>query len=238
MSYAKKETSIETLAKVAIISMSVLWATSAASQSSTSSSTSSSSSSAQVDSNASATVTSGNSNAQIYLDQSTPGTISTQNAYSGSYTVRSAPAVQPPSMGSGHPCALSNSIGISLIGGGAAGGLSRVDEACLLAQMGQGQAALIMIARRDSEACFALRQVGTIPDGSVCSASDRRSTVQARRTTVSTMNQQATTRTTPAPISRYVSCSKRSDGKILARKQMGAPYTNEQVAAYCRSQIN
>lgn len=143
-----------------------------------------------------------------------------------------------PSMGSGHPCALSNSIGISLIGGGAAGGLSRVDEACLLAQMGQGQAALIMIARRDSEACFALRQVGTIPAGSVCSASDRRSTVQARRTTVSTMNQQATTRTTPAPISRYVSCSKRSDGKILARKQMGAPYTNEQVAAYCRSQIN
>ncbi|WP_417246119.1 hypothetical protein [Celeribacter sp.] len=237
MFYDKKEMPIGILAKVTVISAAMLWATSASSQSTTSTSTSSSSSSAQVESSASASVTSGNSNAQIYLDQSTPGTLSTRNSYSGSYTVRSAPSVQPPSMGSGHPCALSGSIGISLIGGGAGGGMNRVDEACLLAQMGQGQAALIMIARRDAEACFALRQVGSIPSGSVCSGSERRSAAQAQRATVSSKNRQTATRTTAAPISRYVSCSKRADGKILARKQTGTPYSNDQVAKYCRSQM-
>lgn len=114
------------------------------------------------------------SNSQIYLDQSGGGRSKTEVKNSGSYTLRSAPPVQAPSMGSGHPCGLGGSIGVSIIGGGAAGGATKVDEACLLAQMGQGEAALLMIARRDSEACYALRSVGRIPAGSTCTASETR----------------------------------------------------------------
>lgn len=97
-----------------------------------------------------------------------------ENRQSGTYTVRSAPAVQAPSMGSGHPCAMSGSVGISIIGGGVSGGTMKIDEACLLAQMGQGEAALIMIARRDSEACLALRAVGRIPASSQCTSTEKR----------------------------------------------------------------
>jgi hypothetical protein len=98
---------------------------------------------------------------------------------SGTTTIRSAPAVQAPSMGSGHPCALSGSVGISIIGGGFSGGAMKIDEACLLAQMGQGEAALIMIARRDSEACLALRSVGRIPAASRCTNAEKRAPAPA-----------------------------------------------------------
>ncbi|WP_160891637.1 MULTISPECIES: hypothetical protein [Pseudooceanicola] len=228
----------------AIVATSLLWSVSATAQTTTTTSNagSSSASSAQVESSAGAYASGGtggnsNSNAQIYIDQSTPETITTRQQYTGKYTVRSAPAVQPPSMGSGHPCALASSIGISLIGGGAAGGLGRVDEACLLAQMGQGQAALLMIARRDSEACVALRQVGTIPSNSVCSATERRQAARAQRASAPQVSRQAATPATPRPIASYVRCSRRSDGKILAQRQRGTPYTDAQVADYCRGQI-
>ncbi|MBY5973639.1 hypothetical protein [Pseudooceanicola marinus] len=216
--------------------VSAMLATTAAGQSASSGSSSSSSSSAQVSTSSTSSAAGGHSNAQIYLDQRTPGEITTNHRYGGSYTVRNAPAVQPPSMGSGHPCSLSSSVGISLIGGGAAGGNSRVDEACLLAQMGQGQAALIMIARRDSEACQALRQVGTLPPNSVCTANERRQATQVQRAAfaATTTPRRATTQA-PRPLSSYVTCSRRDDGVILARKLRGTPFNDEQVADYCRS---
>ncbi|WP_138919501.1 hypothetical protein [Oceanicola sp. S124] len=244
MKTVTKGKSLNVLMKTAAILSTVILATSAFGQTATSTSNSGSSSSAQVNSQAMAAASGGYSNAQIYLDQRTPSEITTHHGYSGSYTVRSAPAVQPPSMGSGHPCSLSSSVGISLIGGGAGGGNSRVDEACLLAQMGQGSAALIMIARRDSEACLALRQVGTIPANSACSASERRQASQAAQRAAFAAS--APSRTVPAraapaqtarSISSYVNCSRREDGAILARKQRGAPYNDAQVASYCRAQM-
>lgn len=239
----KKEMNVPILAKVTLVATALLatafCGSVATAQSATSGSSSSSSSSATVDSSAVASASGGYSNAQIYLDQSTPGTISSNHNYSGSYEVRSAPAVQPPSMGSGHPCAISGSIGISLIGGGASGGLSRVDEACLLAQMGQGNAALIMIARRDSEACFALRQVGSIPSNSQCSASDRRAAAQVSRAQSAQPIRASSSSSskTVVSIARYVTCSRDSDGGIRARKLRGAPFSNDQVASYCRAQM-
>ena len=101
-----------------------------------------------------------------------PSQVSTRQ--SGSTTLKYAPAVTAPSMGSGHPCGLSGSVGISIIGGGASGGASYVDEACLLAQMGQGEAALVMIAQRDGAACRALRQVGRIAASSQCKDDPKR----------------------------------------------------------------
>lgn len=133
--------------------------------------TSSSSASANVTSTATASSAGGS----VYIagnPSDTASTVTYRGGYdvkqSGTSTIRSAPAVQAPSMGSGHPCAMSGSVGISIIGGGVSGGNMKVDEACLLAQMGQGEAALIMIARRDREACLALRSVGRIPSNSVC----------------------------------------------------------------------
>lgn len=208
-------------------------------QTTTSSAGSSSSSSAQVESTAAASAAGGSSKALLYLQQTSPDNITSQQHYSGSYTVRSAPAVQPPSMGSGHPCALSSSIGISLIGGGAAGGLGRVDEACLLAQMGQGQAALIMIARRDAEACLALRQVGSIPSASLCSDSERRAAARTQAASFAQVSRQAQPAAPVAsrPISSYVTCSRRDDGKILARKLRGTPFNDTQVADYCMKEM-
>lgn len=214
-----------------IIAVSVIYASSTEAQTS-SNSTSSSSSSAQVQSSASAS--GGTSNAQIYLDQRGPGTTRAEHQYSGSYEVRSAPSVQPPSMGSGHPCSLGGSIGFSIIGGGASGGASRVDEACLLAQMGQGQAALIMIAQRDQGACAALRQVGSIPASSLCSASERRAADRAQRAQRNTANFVA--RDAISPISRYVRCSRNENGQLVASKRGRIPYSDDEAANFCRGQ--
>lgn len=88
--------------------------------------------------------------------------------YRGDYTVRSAPGILAPSMSSGHPCGLGSSVGISIIGGGGAGGNTRSDDACLLAQMGDTQAARIMIASRNPSACRALIASGQISAQSYC----------------------------------------------------------------------
>lgn len=213
-----------------IMTVSAIWASSTGAQTTSSNATSNSSSSAHVESSAAASASGGTSNAQIYLDQRGHATTRTQHEYSGSYKVRSAPAVQPPSMGSGHPCGLAGSIGISIIGGGAAGGVTQVDEACLLAQMGQGQAALIMIATRDPGACTALRQVGSIPSSSICSDSERRAVERAQRQQGTIASQSI------VAISDYVTCIRNDNGQLVARKRSGTPFSDEQVAQYCRGQ--
>lgn len=84
-------------------------------------------------------------------------------------TVRSAPDASAPSMSSGHPCAYSPaSFGVSIIGGGASAGGMKIDDACLLAQMGERAAAIGMIAARNGEACVALRNAGRVSANSVC----------------------------------------------------------------------
>jgi hypothetical protein len=78
-----------------------------------------------------------------------------------------------PGFGSGHPCAYSPvSIGVAVIGAGVSGGGQKVDEACLLAQMGYSQEAMYIIASRDRRACLALRSAGKIGPGS-CGGSDK-----------------------------------------------------------------
>jgi hypothetical protein len=66
-------------------------------------------------------------------------------------------------MSSGHPCAWAPvSIGVSVVGFGGAFGGQRIDDACLLAQMGVPQAAVLMIAERNPSACRALMAVGRV----------------------------------------------------------------------------
>lgn len=164
---------------------------------------------------------------QIILAQRSPNQVRSETVHSGTYTLKTAPAVQPPSMGSGHPCGLGTSIGLSIIGGGAGGGTTKVDEACLLAQMGQGEAALIMIAQRDENACKALRQVGRIAADSVCGAEEKRAL--------------ATRQKAPPPnkvsnVGEYIKCSRNKEGTLVAKHvKANAPFSHEQIADYCRS---
>jgi hypothetical protein len=88
------------------------------------------------------------------------------NTY-GTQTIRSAPQVVAPSMSSGHPCAYAPvSVALSVIGFGGAIGGQVVDDACLLAQMGERPASVSMIAARNPRACRALEAVGRIQPGS------------------------------------------------------------------------
>jgi hypothetical protein len=150
-----------------------------------------------------------------------------QNDYNGDYTIRSAPAVQAPSMGSGHPCGLAGSIGISIIGGGAAGGQTTVDEACLLAQMGQGEAALLMIARRDASACKALMDVGRIPGPCVTRAEYERQQKAAATSSRSAPRQ--------AVVERPFSRCELSGRGIEVRVARG--FTREQAISACQTQL-
>lgn len=84
------------------------------------------------------------------------------NTY-GTQTIRSAPQVVAPSMSSGHPCAFAPvSVGVSVVGFGGAFGGQRIDDACLLAQMGIQDASIVMIAQRSPAACQALMATGRI----------------------------------------------------------------------------
>jgi hypothetical protein len=88
------------------------------------------------------------------------------NTY-GTQTIRSAPQVVAPSMSSGHPCAWAPlSVAVSVVGFGGAIGGQRIDDACLLAQMGERPASVSMIAARNPAACRALEAVGRIRAGS------------------------------------------------------------------------
>lgn len=132
-------------------------------------------------------------------------------------TVRNTPSVSAPGFSSGHPCGLAHSVGIAVLGTGLSGGTTQVDEACLLAQMGETAAATYMIAARSGAACRALEAAGKV----VCSGSGNAS--------ASTRNQPQT-----ATVADVVSCVQREDGTIVARGQLGRyGITAEQATAYC-----
>ncbi len=117
-------------------------------------------SASQATSNANAQSASQSGN--VYISE--PASRSIRNT--GTSTIRSAPAVVAPSMSSGHPCAYAPvSLGLSVIGFGGAVGGQRIDDACLLAQMGYKPPALSMIAARNPAACRALEANRMIQPG-------------------------------------------------------------------------
>jgi hypothetical protein len=148
----------------------------------TATASSGSSSNAISGSQAQSNASGGQAASSVYIDQSGPSTVRSDNTTrvieSGSKTVNNkqsgtvrqefAPAVSAPAFGSGHPCGLGGSVGVSIIGGGLTGGATRVDDACLLAQMGKTTAAMAMIAARNSSACAALVASGDISPNSKC----------------------------------------------------------------------
>lgn len=83
--------------------------------------------------------------------------------------VATAPSLGGLALGGGHPCAYSPATAqISIIGGGAGIGGSKVDSACMLMVMGAAgdakayKAAQIMLASRDPAACRAMEAAGMV----------------------------------------------------------------------------
>ena len=105
-----------------------------------------------------------------------------QVEYSGSYRLENVPGVTPPGFSSGHPCAYAPvSFGVGIVGGGASAGGQRIDNACLLAQMGYTREAMAMIAARDPAAMAALEATGQVqgPSTRPASSASSKSTPKA-----------------------------------------------------------
>jgi hypothetical protein len=86
--------------------------------------------------------------------------------------IESAPSLGGLALGGGHPCAYSPATAqISIIGGGAGIGGSKVDSACMLMVMGAAgdkkayKAAQLMLAARDPAACRAMEAAGLVTCG-------------------------------------------------------------------------
>lgn len=116
---------------------------------------------------------------------------------------KQAPAHAAPSMSSGHPCAYGTSFGVSFVGGAVSGGGNKVDNACLLAQMGYGDAAMAMIAARDKGAYDALERAGYIAPAAAAPVASSRSV------------------TRPVAAPSFTSC-KMDDGAIRVGVKRGA----------------
>jgi len=133
-----------------------------------------------------------------------------------------APSVSAPSMSSGHPCAFGGmSFGLSIVGGGASGGgnANRIDDACMLGQLGYTTAAMAMIASRNPDARRALEQAGHIAPAPTASTSTRSS---APRTVASVA---------------YTSC-KFEDGAIRVGVRRGASdEVKARAVSECRSAL-
>lgn len=147
-----------------------------------------------------------------------------QNSHgSREQALRTAPAVVAPGMSSGHPCAYAPaSASLSVLGGGASAGGQVIDDACLLGQMGEKEAALGMIAARNSSACQQLRRAGRIGANSLCTDEEKRAAQKQAR---------VSTRGTPPIV-----CEKGMRGGkpvMLARYKPGLA-TPEEAAAYCK----
>jgi hypothetical protein len=81
--------------------------------------------------------------------------------------------VTAPGFSSGHPCGYAPlSVGAGIVGYGLSAGGQQIDDACLLAQMGYTQEAMMMIAARSAVGCEALRTTGKIAASSDCSGRD------------------------------------------------------------------
>lgn len=127
---------------------------------------------------------------------------------------KQAPGLAVPSMSSGHPCAYGGSFGVSFVGGAVSGGGNKVDNACMLYQSGQIDAANYMLAERDKSVCRALRAVGSISASSTCGEKPVATT---------------STRSTTSSVA-YTSC-KVQDGAIRVGVRAGASDETKALAS-------
>lgn len=163
---------------------------------------------AQTTSNAetnSAALSQAGSQSAVIIDQSTTFAEGSQRS-GGTSTIKTAPDVVAPSLGSGHPCMINTSVGISVIGGGASGGQGTVDYGCMMMRSSNAQdnlAGRYYYAAKDVDACKAWRSAGAIPSGSLCGVKEVKAAQKA-----------ATSTSTKSPKPLFSKCLRRSDGKI------------------------
>lgn len=170
----------------------------------------SSSSASQSFSGQSASIAASSGN-QVLIDQRGPATTTSNVRNSGSTTARieSAPSLGGLALGGGHPCAFSKATGqISVIGGGAGFGGMQIDSACMLLinAVAAGDeraynAAMMMIAGRDPNACKAMYMAGMVAD---CVDKRGKSTVKAEAKPIAASSRNAAP--TPAAPKLWHSC--------------------------------
>ncbi len=107
----------------------------------------------------------------IYLDQSSPGTLTTRQEGKNTTRLEAAPSLGSLALGGGHPCAFSPvTAQISIIGGGAGAGGMRVDGNCMLMLMsaqgipGSRQALIYGLAAKDRSTCVAMYKAKMVTD--------------------------------------------------------------------------
>jgi hypothetical protein len=75
--------------------------------------------------------------------------------------INNVPSVSAPSLGGGgHPCLAAISGGVSVLGGGVSLGKSGAEVVCMLAFMGQNEAAIRALVAKSPAACEAINAVG------------------------------------------------------------------------------
>lgn len=150
----------------------------------------------------------------------------------GDSTIRNAPQVSAPSMSSGHPCAYTPaSASLSIIGGGIGAGGQKIDDACLLGQLGERNASVQMIAARNPDACKALRAAGRISARSTCTSEETRAAKNAAQPAATSSRSTKAATVASLPYSR---CELTARG-IEVRVARGG--TRETAVAACRSTL-
>ena len=139
---------------------------------------------------------------------------------------RQAPTAIAPSMSSGHPCAYGGSLGASFVGGAISLGGNEVDNACMLYQSGQIDAANYLLASRDPAACRALRAVGSISDQSTCGDKPAKARASSRSVP-----------STPSLKTAYTSCDMK-DGSLHVGVRRGSSEEMRALAVtQCRAAV-
>jgi hypothetical protein len=156
----------------------------------------------------------------------------------GTRTLKTAPDVIAPSLGSGHPCMINTSVGISIIGGGASGGRGEVDYGCMMmrsASAVDNMAGRYYYAGKNVDACIAFRNAGAIVANYACSEKEKRAKRRARELAA----QQPTATMSFAPVvsnKLYEKCYRREDGMLTVGYWKGE--TNKEAANnQCRKDI-
>lgn len=158
--------------------------------------------------------------------------------------ITNVPSVTAPSLGGGgHPCLAAVSGGISVLGGGASLGKSDAEVVCMLAFMGQHEAAIRALVSKDRAACRAIENVGyyivPLGNGKTKAVRFRCADKTVKGGIYSASAEGIGTKPVAAPTTStrakakvpYSKCGKRADGAVVFRKAQG--FTSEVAKAAC-----
>jgi hypothetical protein len=122
------------------------------------------------------------------VDSNIALTSHSENNFASGYqssTIKTTGQATAPSFGGGsHPCLAGKSGGLGIIGGAASYGSTGPESVCMLAFLGQPQAALILLAEKDPQACRVLVSMGSL--NSTCGGTIKQAAANPSIATIAT----------------------------------------------------